>query len=508
MVALTATAQTDDVYYDPSKDKGYQNSTQQYDDVEQQNNTGNSNTPPATYDDKTDGYGEPADSYDYKDESGNTYVTNNYYYDEDDWDDYYYTSRLRRYYGNTWSIGYYSYCYTPSFYWGWNNWNTGFYVSSSPWYNDPWWGWNSWRYRPQVAYYDPFWSYNWGWNSCSYYNSWNSPWYGGGFCSTPYMNGWGWGGGYNQGYYNGYNNGYYNGYYDGYYNGYYNSPYAWNGYYYNGPRHRDSNAGTDRQPVSNGGKLDPRQTDIPREGITKPFEPQRDVPVNNGGKTNNGTITDKGNPAQPGKDVKPDVQNGNWQKPVTPSNSSGKTTEVERWNGTTVTPSAPNVNKPGETGKTSEPGKNYTTPKTYEQPKPYNNEPPKQYNPAPQNEQPRQYNNAPKQYEQPRQYNNQPKQYNQPRGNEQPRQYEQPKQYNQPRGNEQPRQYNNPPQQNNQPKPNYNSQPRQFEQPKQNYNSQPRQFEQPRQNVSPQPRQMERNFSPSPSPGGGFKRGG
>jgi len=88
MVALTATAQTDDVYYDPAKDKGYQNSTQQYDDVEQQNNTGNTNTPPATYDDKTDGYGAPADSYDYKDESGNTYVTNNYYYDEDDWDDY------------------------------------------------------------------------------------------------------------------------------------------------------------------------------------------------------------------------------------------------------------------------------------------------------------------------------------------------------------------------------------------------------------------------------------
>ena len=225
-------AQTDDVYYDPTKDVG--NSNQNYNQNQNNSQNGNQNS----YDDgssnqnyqqpsdKNDGYGSAADKYDYPDQTssygdgnGNTYITNNYY---DNDEDFYYTNRLNRYYRPNWGMDYYSYQFTPSYYygnsWGYNSWNRGISISFGTWYNDPWGPWGSPYYSSYSSWYNPwsspYWGWNMGWNSCGFYNGW----YGGGFCSTPYMSGWGgyygggWGGygyGYNQGYWNGNNTGYY-----------------------------------------------------------------------------------------------------------------------------------------------------------------------------------------------------------------------------------------------------------------------------------------------------------
>ncbi|MES2621067.1 MAG: hypothetical protein V4615_09450 [Bacteroidota bacterium] len=281
----------DDIYYDPNKDQSNQPT---YPTIENSNSHGNSNSQQEELQDNRDGYESPAMKYDEPDNSesyqstGNTYITNNYYDDDDD--DFGYTSRIRRYYTPNFGVDYYSYWFTPSFYFGWNSWNSNYLVSVNPWYSDPWWGWN----RRSVAviydpFYDPYWSWNFGWNSCSYYNSWSNPyggwggynnWGGGGFCGG-YGGGWGGYGGYNNGYWNGYNQGYYNGYNDGYWNG---SAYNNNTNYYNGPRrHRSSvtqetsSPSTVNPPAQNPGNPKPGFGDknanvyIPREGIQKPY---------------------------------------------------------------------------------------------------------------------------------------------------------------------------------------------------------------------------------------------
>ena len=210
----------DDVYYDPGKDASNQSNYQ--------NNQSDNSSTTFEQNDNRDGYSLDSSNSAYKydsvstaestDQNGNTYVTNNYYND----DDYSYTSRLRRYYMPNYGVDYYSYCFTPSFYFGWNSWNSPYLASVNPWYSDPWWSWNR---RAYIGFgidpfYDPYWNWNFGWNSFSYYNSWNYPYYGCG----------GLGYGYNSfgnryGEYYGRNGGY-----GGRHDGYWNTAYV-NGYF-------------------------------------------------------------------------------------------------------------------------------------------------------------------------------------------------------------------------------------------------------------------------------------
>lgn len=181
----------------------------------------------STYD--QDDYYQPQNSstsnntQQYVDESGNTYITNNYYGDYDDDYDYFYASRINRFHRPIWGFGYYDpfytnmywYNYDPFWYgtsiyagWGWG----GFYRP---------WGWNPWGWGGGFGW-GGGWYNNWGWNGWGY---------------SPYCFGGGWGGygmGYNQGYWNGYNHGYWNGYYDGLAmgGGYYNTYDMNSGIYY------------------------------------------------------------------------------------------------------------------------------------------------------------------------------------------------------------------------------------------------------------------------------------
>ncbi len=302
VVSVTLSAQ-DDYYYDPNSDETIQTTTQSA-------YTNASSTPevsnPEQYTpaDRNDGYSNP-ETYTSRDANGNTTI-NNYYYDDDDYNNFYYTSRVRRYYSNCWGADYYSYVYTPSYYYGWNNWNSGFYNTYNPWHANTWWRWNRHNWQNTVVYYDPwydpYWSYNWGWNTFGFYNISFYPTYS--YCGTPYV--WNiWGGGrgcnydwgnngwcgnnWNNGYYNGYNSGYWNGYQDGYNNGYWNSPYAygngwggWNGPYYNQQQPVNNNK-LDVQPVVNTYKPVPTASQIdlgiPKEGVVKPFNPAAGTPV-------------------------------------------------------------------------------------------------------------------------------------------------------------------------------------------------------------------------------------
>ena len=366
-----ATAQ-DDIYYDPAKDKGLQ----QYD-----NPAPSAPTDPDRYDsptDKTDGYGnidqngamryDDAESSSYQ-QNGNTYVTNNYY-DYDDDDSYLYTTRLRRYYTPNWGVNYYSYWFTPSYYYGWNNWNSSLVISfGSPWYQDPWWRWNHRHSNTVVIYdpwYDPYWDYNWGWSGCNYYNSWYNPYWGNScsFSSWGY-NGWGYqNGGFCGGYYNGYNygywNGYNNGYYDGYYNGYYNgwsNGYGYGNYYY-GPRHRNTVPdATGNNPINNKPITHPvvdqtnpvrptdiniHNTDIPKEGIQRPINNSNGVIKPNAGVISN---SDKPMPPSNTGNVKPgvDLNNVNQNKNNT-NNWNDKTQSVPKPGNNVQQPSLNNGN--------------------------------------------------------------------------------------------------------------------------------------------------------------------
>lgn len=352
-------AAQDDVYYDPTRDKGLpaQQPAEQYDNSSQQTTESYSQQ----QSDKTDGYGNPADKYDPRDNYNNTsydnssYSTDAGYYDED-YDSYFYTTRLRRYYTPSYGTSYYSYWYTPSYYLGYNNWNSTYIVSYSPWYNDPWWRWN--RHTTVVVYdpfYSPYWSWNFGWNSCAYYNSWSNPyggcfgWGGGysgwgygsgcGYGGYGYGSGWGYGGGYYNGYYNGYNQGYYNGYNDGYWN---STAYNNYGYHYYGPRHRNAVAtptannggnGTGTGGTGGGGFTNPgvvKGTNvkddnfIPREGITKPI---------NTGNTPTGVKVEAGRPYENSTTIKNDPRSNVVTQPTInttegrtniPANSDGR----------------------------------------------------------------------------------------------------------------------------------------------------------------------------------------
>jgi hypothetical protein len=141
----------------------------------------------------------------YSDESGNTYITNNYY------DNNSYTSQLDRWYNPGLGFGYFSPFYTGYSFYDPFHYSPGFSISIG--FNQGWG--NSW-YNP---YYYPMYSYN-PWNP--YYN----PWYSSGFGYNPYGNGFG---------YNPYGYGYSNGYYDGYYSSAYSGGYS-SGNSYSGPR--------------------------------------------------------------------------------------------------------------------------------------------------------------------------------------------------------------------------------------------------------------------------------
>src|SRR5262245_39073468 len=113
----------DDVYYDPDRDKAVTNTAPAQDEEQPQNEE---QTPPAKY----DGYNDEANnSNSYRDNEGDTYITNNYYSDYYDDEDYYYSTRLRRFYTPVWGFSYYNYWYTPSYFYGWNSWNYGIYFS-------------------------------------------------------------------------------------------------------------------------------------------------------------------------------------------------------------------------------------------------------------------------------------------------------------------------------------------------------------------------------------------
>ncbi len=347
VAGMPKTFAQDDVYYDPAQDKSTPNPQQQYENgnsgtsTSESTTTQSENTPAQTEADKTDGYGNPAEKYDPRDNysSGSnndgSYSTDAGYYDED-YDTYFYTTRLRRYYAPNYGTSYYSYWYTPSYYVGLSSWNSPYVVSYSPWYNDPWWRWNR-RHTTVVVYdpfYSPYWSWNFGWNTGAYYNSWSNPYWGYGPGCFGYGGGYGYGGsygygGYGCGYggygygggYGGYCNGYYSGYYNGYNDGYWGST-AYNnsnsGYNYYGPRHRNSTTETTstgtpvvQSPRPNGGMVKPtnntagRVNEIPKEGITRPLNPSANVPATNSARptTNKPAVNGAAQPVQADRGV-------------------------------------------------------------------------------------------------------------------------------------------------------------------------------------------------------------
>lgn len=130
------------------------------------------------------------------DETGNTYITNNYY-EKDDYYDYSYSANLRRYYMPAYGYGYYDPFYTNLYWYDYNpvSWGVSIYMG----YN--WWA-------PSSYYYSPWYpsigfSFGWGY---PYYPYGYYPYYGYGSCGYssyyyPYYNGCGY---YNPCYYNSY----------------------------------------------------------------------------------------------------------------------------------------------------------------------------------------------------------------------------------------------------------------------------------------------------------------
>ncbi len=520
----------DDTYYDPANDPAKQNKQQ-------------STQPNNSASDYTDGYGNASESPAYKYDPRDTYSSqHNYtdytytdggYYDED-YDSYFYTTRLYRYYRPNYGVNYYSYWFTPSYYYGFNNWNswnnTYVTVSYNPWYSYNWWGWN--RTRTIVVYdpyYDPYWSYNWGWNSCSHnnwnnwgwsnnvwnnhcnYNSWG--YNNGGFCggNYNYYNNYNWscGNGYNNGYWNGYNNGYYDGW---------NSAYGYGNWYNPYYHHRKNNT---TPPVANPPAVNNFQTvakgtpvnkpagtitevEIPREGIQRPINTAKpgNLPTNNGVsvKTNTATPYDgkTGNVvvASPGGSLN-NSQTGNAVK------ENQKPTEINKWDKTNGTLAQPLANPwvfdtPNDaSGQKAAPQTTKPFVKEQVQPVQKNNEwnsaPPANWGnnqpvkgtqqPVPQNnnwnEQPNQNNNnSGRDYNRNTQRemnsNTPAQQWNEPKTNAAPAE--------QPRNNyrEQPRQEMRP-----------MEQPRQFNQPQHQPRNEMKNTEQPRNFQQSAPRQME-----------------
>jgi hypothetical protein len=184
---FTASAQFDDLYYDPDEDEPYYQ-----------------------YDYETSG-GELEDEYYYDDEA----------YDYDNFDfyddyDYYYSSRIKRFHRGCSVFDYYDPFYTDMYYYDPFYYNRYYSPGVSIYVNfgSPWRSYRNW-YRPN--YYSHY-----------YYSSWNNPWlydpwYYGGYYDPWHYSGWG----YNNYYYTNYYGGGYYGY-NNYYNNYYNN----NNYYY------------------------------------------------------------------------------------------------------------------------------------------------------------------------------------------------------------------------------------------------------------------------------------
>ncbi|MFW6019427.1 MAG: hypothetical protein ACOCPM_02500, partial [Bacteroidales bacterium] len=125
-----------------------------------------------------------SETYYSSDESGDTYVTNNYY-------DYSYSSRIRRFHsGNSMGFGYYDPYFTNMYYYNHNPYHYGTSI---------YYGYDFW-YPRRYGYYRPYYSSGWGYFGHGY---------GFGYGYSPYYSGYG-------SYWSGYNHGYWNGYHDGY----------------------------------------------------------------------------------------------------------------------------------------------------------------------------------------------------------------------------------------------------------------------------------------------------
>ncbi len=500
-ISQNSFAQSDDVYYDPAKDKGKENNS------EQNNESSNA---PAESADKTDGYSNDNSAYKY--DLRDNYSSNNsdYYgsdvsYDED-YESYYYTTNLHRYYGANYGVSYYNYSFTPSYYYGYSNWNSRVVVSVNPWYNDTWWRWNR-HHRNTIyvydPYYDPYWNWNMGWNSAYYTNSWgNSNWgyyscnyYGWDYNSWAYN--WGSGCGYGQ-YNNGYNNGYWNGYNNGYNDGW-NTASGYNPYYYYGHHHKDLDApgktgtGSTKPIITSGTSInrtpvDMHTVNIPKAGIQKPIYQNTGVV-----KPREGVIVNA-NTASPYNENKPDVV----VKPSEPITQAPKgwqnNNEQQRDNNLNVTsqqePKAwqpSNSHAPVERTESKQNNGWTSTP-----PQNWGNHPAQRDNSI--NEISRENNLEGRAQQQPKEnrWNEPSRPVEQSRNIEQPRNYQQQRPGVQPRQIEQPRQVEQRrevPQQRN------------FEQRPMEQRAQPRN-EQPHSNSQPTP---QRNPAPSNN-GGSLKR--
>ena len=196
---VNASAQFDDLYYDPYKDGEIATSS-----FEQENNDNYGNG----YDDQ---------SYAYYDE----YNDDEYY---EEYDDYEYSSRVRKFRRPAFSMGYYS----PI--WGYS-YRDYIYDNYDPFYNPYWYGGNS----VVIVVGNP----GWGWNRWNRWNSWNN--WGCGYNS---WNNWGWNSWGGNNYYvnNYYGNSWGNGWGNGWNNGWGNNG-GWN--------HNNNNNNNNNSPYGN-----------------------------------------------------------------------------------------------------------------------------------------------------------------------------------------------------------------------------------------------------------------
>lgn len=217
LAALTSGAKLvaqvdDDIYFSP-KDIKPRQAVQQEQQQQQ--------APPATqpqddyYNGKTQNsrQGRQQDNINYDD---TRYSSRDFRYD--DYYDYEYAARLRRFHSPYYNSGYYDPFYTNTY------WYTG---------NPYHWG------------LSVYLGYNW-WGPSYYTYSYTPGWYWGVSYGSPYYSSWGCGWGYPYYGYGSYMNGYSNGYWHGYYNGYYASHY--NNYYYNSYDQNSTNNGTHYGP--------------------------------------------------------------------------------------------------------------------------------------------------------------------------------------------------------------------------------------------------------------------
>ena len=194
MAIVSASAQYDDVYYDPSKDGGTSVSEVQTEPTKPADNNYNNQQPDGTND---------------------KYFDNDEEYDDYD---YYYSSRIRRFNRPMRGFDYFDDCYVSSYnydpFWS----GTTIYVGfDSYWDYNRWRRWNSWNYGPSFGYgfgFGPSFGWNYGYNN--YYSPWSCysynpyPPFGNVYYNNYYYGDYGYGGGwYNGGGYNNGNNNYY-----------------------------------------------------------------------------------------------------------------------------------------------------------------------------------------------------------------------------------------------------------------------------------------------------------